>query len=160
MEAPSRRPIRWPDDAEILLRIYGSTRVEELAAVPWSEAQKATFIEQQFQAQHAHYTKHFPQAAFELIEGPEAPIGRLYVDRRADEIRVIDIALLPEHRGRGLGGRLMGEVLEEAAARGVPVRIHVERNNPAWRLYARLGFVEVGDAGIYALLECQAKIAS
>ena len=81
------------------------------------------------------------------------PIGRLYIDRSEDEIRLIDIALLPEHRGKGIGGSLMRQTLDEARLAGKPVRIHVEHNNPARRLYDRLGFRPVEDQGVYDLLE-------
>ena len=59
----------------------------------------------------------------------------------------MDIALLPEYRGRGIGTALLEELLVEADATGRRVTIHVERFNPARRLYERLGFVEAGDPG-------------
>jgi ribosomal protein S18 acetylase RimI-like enzyme len=150
--ATTLRPIE-PGDRELLLRIYASTRAEELAAVPWSEQQRQDFLRFQFEAQHKYYMQHFPRAAFDLIlEGGE-PVGRLYVDRRDDEIRLIDIALLPEHRGRGLGGAIMRDVLAEGAASGRLVRIHVERGNPAMRLYRRLGFEKIEEQGVYHLME-------
>jgi RimJ/RimL family protein N-acetyltransferase len=80
-------------------------------------------------------------------------VGRLYVDRRTDEMRIIDIALLTEYRRQGIGSRLLREILAEGQAAGLPVRIHVERHNPALRLYYRLGFRKVGDRGVYYLIE-------
>lgn len=146
------RPIEVGDEP-FLCRLYASTRAEELAAVPWSEEQKRIFLEQQFAAQHKFYREQFTGARFDLLLLAGEPVGRLYVDRRESEIRIIDIALLPEARGRGLGGRLLGELIEEGGASGRPVRIHVERNNPALGLYRRLGFVDVEDQGVYLLLE-------
>ena len=70
---------------------------------------------------------------------------------------MIDIALLTEHRSAGIGGQIMEEVLDEAAAAGKPVRIHVEQNNPAMRLYNRLGFRKIGNTGIYDLMEWTAQ---
>ncbi len=81
------------------------------------------------------------------------PIGRLYLDRRPGELRIIDIALLSEQRGAGIGGALMQTVLDEAALLGKPVRIHVEKNNPAMHLYDRIGFRQVEDQGVYWLME-------
>ena len=81
------------------------------------------------------------------------PIGRLYVDRRTEEIRIIDIALLPEYRGKGVGSKLIRALLDEAEQERMPVRIHVERFNPALRLYRRLGFKVVEDEGVYYLME-------
>ena len=146
------RPER-EEDRDFLRRLYASTRAEEMAVVPWSEEEKEQFLTLQFQAQHKFYSEQFTAAAFDIVEIDGEPAGRLYVDRRADEIRLIDIALLPEHRGRGLGGRLLRELLAEAGEAGKPVRIHVEHNNPALRLYRRLGFTRIDDHGVYYLME-------
>ncbi|MBV8201999.1 MAG: GNAT family N-acetyltransferase [Acidobacteria bacterium] len=146
------RPIA-PGDEELLFRIYASTRSEELAPVPWTAAQKEAFLRMQFRAQSADYAANYPGAAFQVILLDGMPAGRLYVDRRGDELRIVDIALLPEHRGAGIGGVLLRELLTEAAAAGKPVRIHVESMNPALRLYERLGFRRIGDFGIYLLME-------
>lgn len=146
------RPIR-DDDREFLARLYASTREEELAATPWTEEQKAAFLRQQFEAQHAFYTEQFADAEFSVVLLDGEPAGRLYVDRRENEIRLIDIALLPEHRGQGIGGELMRDLLAEGEEKGLPVTIHVERFNPALRLYERLGFRHVEDQGPYYLME-------
>ena len=98
------RPIRT-EDQDFLRRLYASTRQEELAAVPWSEEEKAAFLQMQFRAQHTYYKQQFPEAQFDIILQDHHPIGRLYVDRRPEEIRLIDIAFLPEYRGQGIGGR-------------------------------------------------------
>ena len=98
-------------------------------------------------------TAEYQGARFDIIEPEEMPVGRLYVRRRHDEIRVIDIALLPGHRGRGLGGGLLPAVLEEAAAVGKPVYVFVERFNPASRLYRRPGFVAIAEEGVYRLMK-------
>ena len=146
------RPAR-EDDAEFLYRVYASTRTDELAVVPWSVEQKEAFLRMQFHAQHTDYHRNFPDAAFLIVESNHEAIGRVYLDRRHDEFRVVDIALLPERRGRGLGAALMRNVMAEAAAEMLPVRIHVERFNPAQRLYERLGFRRIGDTGVYYLME-------
>lgn len=146
------RPIA-PGDLPFLYRVYASTRQQELAVVDWDDAQKDAFLRMQFDAQHTYYQQHFTSANFDLILLDGQPIGRLYLDRRADEIRIVDIALLPEYRGRGIGSALMQEILDRAAQAGLPVRIHVERFNPALHLYHRLGFAQIGDQGVYLLLE-------
>ncbi len=95
----------------------------------------------------------FPAARFDIVRYRGRRVGRLYVDRRADEIRIIDIALLPERRGDGIGGAMMQALLDEAAAAGKPVRIHVEKFNRALGLYRRLGFSQIEDQGVYLLME-------
>lgn len=140
-------------DLPFLHQVYAGTRADELAQTAWSHEEKQAFLDLQFQAQHSHYQKHFPEASYQIIEQVGEPIGRLYLDRRPEELRIIDIALLPEERGGGIGGALMRRILDEAALVGKPVRIHVERNNPAMRLYDRLGFCKVEDQGVYWLME-------
>lgn len=142
-----------PADAELLYRIYASTRDEELAVVPWDASVKEAFLRMQFAAQHTHYHAYFPAASYDLIVRGEEVLGRLYVDRGEAAWLVLDLALLPEHCGQGLGTRLLTRVQAEAAAAGKPVRMHVERYNPAQRLYRRLGFRQIADEGVYLLLE-------
>lgn len=142
-----------PADRGFLYRVYASTRIDELAPLGWDEAQIRSFLEMQFSAQHDYYHAQFPKAEFQIILKDGEPVGRLYVDHRLNEIRIIDIALLPEHRGKGIGSALLSPIFEEAAKSGRPVRIHVERFNPALRLYERLGFVRIDDIGVYFLME-------
>jgi ribosomal protein S18 acetylase RimI-like enzyme len=146
------RPITAKDEA-FLSQVYASTRADEMALLDWSETEKAAFLQMQFEAQHSYYMEHFNQASFDLILLNGEPVGRLYLDRREDEIRIIDIALLTEHRRQGIGGRLLKEILAEGETTGLPVRIHVERYNPALHLYYRLGFQQIGDEGVYYLME-------
>ena len=138
---------------ELLYLVYATTREEELSQVPWSPEQKEEFLRMQFSAQHDYYQQQYPDAKFEIILSNDQPIGRLYVDRRPDEIRIIDIAMLTEHRGNGYGGSIMRDLMDEAEAAGKPVRIHVFKENRAWHLYDRLGFRETADAGPYSLME-------
>jgi len=139
-------------DLPVLARIYASTRAEELAPVPWSDAEKAAFLDMQFRAQHAHYRQYYPEADWLMTMRGNENVGRLYLERLPSQHRIIDIALLPEYRGRGLGEALLRDLLDEAAAAGKPVSIHVEKLNPAMRLYRRLGFVTEEDKGIYDLM--------
>ena len=118
----------------------------------WSYERKAAFVHQQFEAQTRHYLEHYPTATLDLILVDDEPAGRLYVDRWPTEIRVVDIALLPSYRRKGVGEKLLRGVQAEAAASGRLVTIHVERFNPAQRLYARLGFVTADDTGPVHLL--------
>jgi ribosomal protein S18 acetylase RimI-like enzyme len=155
--SPDRPAIRFrpiePGDEELLYRIYASTRSEELAPVPWSAAQKEAFLRMQFRAQSLDYAANFPDAEFLVILAGGEAAGRLYVHHRDEEMRIVDIALLPERRGAGIGGAILRQLLAEAAAAAKPVRIHVERLNPALRLYERLGFRRTGDDAVYYLME-------
>lgn len=146
------RPVR-PEDRAFLLALYASTRTDEMALVPWSDAEKATFLDQQFTAQTAYWDEQYPEAERSIVEIDGAPAGRLYVQRWPREIRLVDIALLPEFRGRGAGTELLRRLFSEAADAGKSVTIHVEMFNPARALYERLGFVSKGERGFYVLME-------
>lgn len=146
-------------DVPFLRHLYGTTREDEMRRVPWSDEEKRQFLDMQFTAQKTHYEQYYPDCEFLVIEMEQTPIGRLYIDRGDDDIRITDIALLPEFRGRGIGRMLMEEVLEEGRATRKRVTIHVEHDNPARRLYDRLGFRHVDTNGVYHLLEWSADPA-
>jgi ribosomal protein S18 acetylase RimI-like enzyme len=133
--------------------VYASTRAEELALVDWDDAQKETFLRAQFDAQDAWYREAYAKASFDVILVDGEPAGRLYLHRGPSEIRIMDIALLPEHRGGGIGTSLLEELSAEADAAGKSLTIHVERMNPALSLYERLGFSVAEDKGVYLFLE-------
>lgn len=154
------RPVEPSSDHELLVAVYGSTRVEELAPVPWTVEQKDAFIRMQFAAQDTHWREMRPGARFDVILLDGEPAGRIYVDRLDHEIRIVDIALLPAQRNRGVGTTLIRGLLDEAHGRGVPVTIHVERQNPARRLYERLGFTQISTTSVYDLLECRPPTAT
>jgi GNAT superfamily N-acetyltransferase len=137
------------EDAAFLQRVYASTRLDELAGIGWADAQLRAFLAMQSQAQDRHYRQQFPSARFEIVEVAGVGVGRLFTDRSGESIVLIDIALLPEHRGRGLGGAILRALLAEAAAAARPVGLHVELRNPARRLYERLGFVATELHGLY-----------
>jgi ribosomal protein S18 acetylase RimI-like enzyme len=138
--------------------MYASTREDELAQTGWSEAQKTAFLRQQFEAQHGYYREHYSEASFDVILSDGYPIGRLYVARWPEEIRIVDIALLPEHRNSGIGTALLQNLISESEESGKPLSIHVERfNMQALRLYERLGFRKAADKDVYFLMERSPK---
>ncbi len=144
-------------------RLYASTREEEMKHFPLDDAQKQAFLDQQFAAQFEHYGIHYPTCERNIIVRDGVPIGRLWIDEWRDQIRLVDIALMPEYRGAGIGSRLLHQVLDRGAAVRKPVTIHVEAFNPALRLYERLGFERVDTDGVYFLMRWtppQVKTAS
>jgi ribosomal protein S18 acetylase RimI-like enzyme len=146
------RPVRQEDEA-FLLDVYSSTRQEELARVPWNEAQREAFLKMQFAAQQYHYRKHYPDAAHEIILSKDRAVGRLYVSREEQEIHIIDITILPEHRDAGIGTPIIKDLMAEAEAAGKPLRIYVESFNRSLRLFERLGFTRIDDDGFNYLME-------
>jgi ribosomal protein S18 acetylase RimI-like enzyme len=142
-----------PADEPFLLALYASTRAEELAITGWSEAEQDAFCRMQFAAQTRFYNDHYPHDGFSLLLVDGEPAGRLYVARLPGELRVVDIALMPRFRGRGIGSSLFASLFEESRSTGLPVRIHVEVFNRARRLYERLGFRQIADRGVYVEME-------
>lgn len=154
--AVALRPVA-DDDRDFLLAVYASTRDEELSQVAWAPGQREAFLRMQFDAQDGEYRKRNPQGTFDVITVAEQPAGRLYVDRRPGDIRIVDISLLPAFRGRGVGSGLIAHLMEEAAASDRRLSIHVEIHNRASELYARLGFEVADEHGVYRRMEWTAS---
>jgi GNAT superfamily N-acetyltransferase len=140
-------------DEPFLFRVYASTRLQELAPLGWDEATVDGFLRMQFRAQDSSYRQSRPDASFAVVLIAGQPAGRLYVDRRPDAIHVIEIALLPEYRGRGAGRRLLQALLDEGRRSSKPVTINALRSSPVLGLYQRLGFVIVRADAVYVDLE-------
>jgi ribosomal protein S18 acetylase RimI-like enzyme len=150
---PVRLRAATPEDEGFLLRVYASTRAEELARVPWNEEQRAAFVKMQFDAQQHHYQSNFPSASHQVIECAGQPVGRLYVLRTDEFTRILDITILPEFRSTGIGTPLIEDLMAEAASIRKPLRIYVESFNPSLRLFERLGFQQTEENGIHLLME-------
>jgi ribosomal protein S18 acetylase RimI-like enzyme len=143
-------------DIPFLHRLYASTRWNELALTNWSDAEKLAFADNQFGLQRRHYRDYFPTTAWGVLEDNGLPVGRLYLERRDTTLHILDIALLPEWRGRGIGTAIMEWICAQAGAAGKSVTIAVEKFNPAQTLYRRLGFREIADQGPHWEMEWRA----
>ncbi|MDX8392526.1 MAG: GNAT family N-acetyltransferase [Mariprofundaceae bacterium] len=146
----SLRPVA-DTDLPFLFEIYASTR-SDIAMLDWPDEEKKQLLQLQFYAQNSYYINQFKTASFDLICKDKLAIGRFYVHRREQEIRVIDIALLPQYQGQGIGSGLLRALIDEADELDLPVSIHVQQNNPALHLYRRLGFEYVRLEGIHELM--------
>jgi RimJ/RimL family protein N-acetyltransferase len=148
-------PVTTEDEA-FLYQVYASARAEELAQVPWSEAQQEAFLKMQFSAQQLHYRTYHPDSTHDIILLDSQPIGRLYVARSDERISILDITILPDHRNKGIGTPLVKRLMDEAAESGKPLTIYVESYNPSRTLFERLGFSKIEEDGINYLLEWRA----
>jgi ribosomal protein S18 acetylase RimI-like enzyme len=135
-------------DVPFLMRLYASTREEELALVPWGAEQKAAFLAQQFDAQRRQY-RNYIDCSLDVIEHNGAPAGRIYLQVGPSRLHLVDIALLPVWRGHGVGAAILEALQAVGRASGQAVSTFVEKFNPALRLYQRLGFAEIADHGVY-----------
>jgi ribosomal protein S18 acetylase RimI-like enzyme len=151
---------RTEADLPFLLGLYASTRAQEVAVTGWPPEAQLQFLQGQFQAQHHHYLTYYPDAEWLVVEHDGCAVGRLYVEEWPSQFRIIDIALVPAAQSRGFGSALLADVFARAQAAGKKVSIHVEKNNPAMRLYERLGFAKAEDKGVYDLLEWSPEAAA
>ena len=150
--AISLRPIR-PADAPFLLSVYASIRLEELARVDWSAEQRQAFLQHQFMAQQRHYQQYFPDARYEVILREGRPVGRLWVDRTETEIHILDLTLLPEHRGAGIGSEVLRALQAEGERERKSAWIYVENFSPSLALLRRLGFTAAAEQGVHFRME-------
>jgi RimJ/RimL family protein N-acetyltransferase len=150
------RPVE-PADEPFLLELYAATRTEEMALVPWSEAQKKSFIEQQFNAQQEHYKKNYPDASHDVIICDRRNVGRIYVARLPTAIRIVDITIAAAERNRGIGTGLIRRLMQESERTSKPLTIYVEAFNPSVRLFQRLGFLPGEEQGIHVLMEWSSR---
>ena len=159
MSSPSPEPANitlrpvGPDDHSFLVEVYGSTRAEELKLTPWTSEQQQAFIRSQFALQQHHYAEKYPAASHDIIVANGRAVGRLYVARLDQEIRIVDITILPAERNLGIGSYLIEQLLDEAKRDGKVTRIYVEEFNPSLRLFERLGFAVTEQHGIHLLLK-------
>lgn len=149
------RPI-LPDDEQFLFEVYESTRADELAQLPWNEAQRAAFLKMQLNARDQSYRMYYGELDDRIILMQNQRAGRLIVSRTDKEITLVDIALLPEYRNAGIGTALIKDLFAEADKMNRPVRLQVARMNPrAHRLYTHLGFTVSGEDQMYFQMEWQ-----
>ncbi len=136
----TRRAVR-SDDASFLLRLFRSFRIDIDHAIDLSEAEKRTFIQQQFEAQRRSYRHRYPNANPKVILADGKRAGRIWVAYLEDQIRLVDIMMLPAFQNQGIGTHLIEQLKEEARASGRPLRHMVHTTNQdALRFYRRLGF--------------------
>ena len=143
------------DDRAFLEDLYSSTRADELSGLGWNAEQLRSFLALQFGAREYQYRDHHAAADFLIVTIDDEPVGRLVVDRNDLDVYVVDIALLPMHRGHGLGSALLREVISAARDDRRTVSLHVDQSNAAVRLYRRLGFEVVEAAGLSWAMTCR-----
>lgn len=142
-------------DEEFLTELYASTRAAEMAIVPWESEQKRAFLKMQFEAQDRYYRDRYPNASFEIIKLNDHRVGRLYHAELADEIRIIDLAFLPEQFDNKVFIELVERILQKGERAGKPVQIYLEASDPTIEIFVNLGFQKIDQHGIYFLWQYQ-----
>jgi ribosomal protein S18 acetylase RimI-like enzyme len=146
------------EDTAFLLKLFASTR-DEFRMLITDESQLAALISMQFNFQMQQYRDGYPDGQDDIILLHDEPIGRMFVDEGERVITLVDVAVLPEYRNRGIGRELLHDLLVRAASAKKPVRLHVLKSNPARRLYQRLGFRDVGEDSMYYEMICETTTA-
>lgn len=152
LDSIALRPV-CDEDVDFLRDLYACTRDEELTRAGLDPAQCKAFTDMQFAAQSADYRRRYPNGNHDIILLGEKPIGRLYVGRSDAEIRILDVTILPDHRGAGLGSYLLGQLLDEARESSRRIQIYLDNDSPAVRLFERLGFVRIERQDLISLYE-------
>ncbi len=142
-----------PEDQEFLFKLYAATRQQEVSAWGWSSAQQEAFLRMQFNAQQQSYGMTYAGAEHQIVTFEDNPIGRIMVLRGREAALLVDISLISEYRGRGIGGGLLQNLIERCNQDKVAVRLQVLKTNPAQRLYERLGFRKIGEDDLYFQME-------
>ncbi len=153
------RPIQAEDSA-FLFKVFASSLLDDASFADWATIQDNAILKMQFNAQENQYRGQFSNASFNLIELNQIPVGRYYLDKADDTIRIIDITLLPAFRNQSIGKTILSHTLKRAGQYELPVHLHVNRTNPAQRLYTRLGFKQVAETDTHLILEWVASSSS
>jgi ribosomal protein S18 acetylase RimI-like enzyme len=141
------------DDQEFLFQLFASTRAQEFAALGWDRVQLEALLRMQWSTQQRWYETAYAPSQQQIVMYGEAPIGRMIVQHVGAAKTLVDISLMPEHRGRGIGSRLLGDLIDQCSQEKVCLRLQVLKTNPAARLYRRLGFVISGEDEMYFQME-------
>lgn len=147
-ESITLRPTQ-ADDEDFLFGLFRTVHEQEFAFLDLPEEQKTTMLRMQFDAQQQQYHERYPRGNFDLILRAEKTVGIIYTQRGPEEFVLIDVILLPEFRNEGIGKALVAELIHQAQDEQQALTAHVRKDNPAWRLWQRLGFEPVGDDGVY-----------
>ena len=146
------RPVT-PADGEFLLKLYKSSRGDDLRGLGWSDDRISEFLEMQYEAQQRLHENDYQNATGEIVLLDGKPAGHFLIERREDEIRCVDIALLPENRRAGIGTLLIRRLQNEARGASRPLRLQLIRFNRAVTLLERLGFVRTSETGTHFQME-------
>jgi ribosomal protein S18 acetylase RimI-like enzyme len=146
-------------DRDFRYVLFCNSRLPEWELVRAQPELFEQLMQHQFAAQTVSYLNFFPKARFDIIELGGEPIGRIVVDRPGTMLHIVDQAIVPQLRSRGVGTAIMQALMDEARAAGLPVRLKVaSTNDPSMRLYARLGFVPIAEIPAYIEMEWNAQV--
>jgi ribosomal protein S18 acetylase RimI-like enzyme len=146
------------EDTAFLQKLFASTR-DEFRMLIADENQLAALVSMQFNFQRRQYQSGYPGGEDNIILLNQEPVGRMFVDENDRAITLVDVALLPEYRNRGIGRQLLDDLLSRAASARKPVGLHVMKTNPARNLYQRLGFHDVNEDSMYYEMICEPRLS-
>ncbi len=89
----------------------------------------------------------------EILLNGNSETGYCSVEQLSDYIVVHELVLLPEFQRKGIGSKILREVMEEAKAKNIPVKLQVLKENQAQHLYRKLGFKDTGSTDTHIQME-------
>ena len=128
---------------DFIYQLFRTLKVEELNALDWPRQFFDLILPMQFKAHESHYRNNFPDAGDFIILKDSIPVGRIIIDKSGSFIHLIEICVLPEFRGQGIGTTVITKLLKEGEILGKSVRLQVAHNNRAIKLYEQLGFSDI-----------------
>ena len=134
-------------DRDFLFSLFAAAREWEFEHTVWKDEEKAAFLKRQFDIRTQAYQMTYLRAVHRIITLDDKDIGQLILDRPDDHMLIIDFVIAPEFQGKGIGSDILKTLINEVHGGKVPIRLHVEKNNPALKLYLRHGFKVTGEEG-------------
>jgi ribosomal protein S18 acetylase RimI-like enzyme len=151
----SLRPAQMGDD-EFLFQLFVERNTARFAPLGWSDTQLRSMLQMQYRARVAGYAQQFANLErFVICIADQQPIGEVLLYRTNQEMRIVDICISDEYREQGIGTQVLSELQREAATTGSAITLSVDHENPARKLYERLGFFETGCNALQAEMRWQ-----
>lgn len=139
-----------PSHENFLLKLFTECRPDLALIIDVSKKQKASIISQQFTMEQQQLIQMYPDAELNIVMFNKEPVGRLYVHHGETADRILEIGLLEQYRGRGIGGKLVTTVIENAAKIGKTVRLQVVWfNQGAYAFYEKVGFQVIENRDVF-----------
>jgi len=136
------------EDTPFLSALFFERNAPRFASLGWDDLQLRSILQMQYRARAKGYAEQFADLKdFVILDSKQQPIGELLLHEAAGEIRIVDVCISSSKQGRGVATRLLRELQQEAIVKEATITLRVDHENPARRLYQRLGFQKItGDA--------------
>jgi ribosomal protein S18 acetylase RimI-like enzyme len=146
------RPVR-NDEEDFWREVFCDSVSDHFSSLEMTENDLDNLLEMQFQAQNLDYRTNYPNASNDVILFNETKAGRVIHSTEHGDLHLIDLAVLSEFRNLGIGTKILKWLFGKSLRTRLPIRFYVEKMNPAFRLYEKLGFKVVTDVTSHFQME-------